>query len=69
MTTEKLHRDRSNPIGRGAKRRCSICGETMTAPQRSLSMDGKRLCDACYRDCFFADMNSHRHLTLDRCDI
>jgi hypothetical protein len=69
MTTPKRPAERSSSSGISENRRCSICGKTMTAPHKALTMDGKRLCDACYRDCFFADMESLRHLNLDRCAI
>lgn len=38
----------------------------MTVPQQALRVDGKAYCEACYRDCFFADMGSHRQ-SMDRC--
>ena len=69
MTTNKLDMERSTSLGSSERHRCSICGKKLSTPQRALTMDGKRLCDACYRDCFFADMGSHRHLNLDRCAI
>jgi hypothetical protein len=69
MTTKKIRSDRSTPVGSRNKRRCSICGKRMTAPHKALSIEGKGLCDACYRDCFFDDVDSHRDRTLDRCAI
>lgn len=69
MTTQKLDTDRSTVHDIRESRRCSICGKKLAAPQKALSMDGKELCDACYEDCFFADISSNRQLALDRCAI
>lgn len=67
MTTPKQPMDRSHSPGIQEHRRCSICGRQMKKPHNALKMDGKGLCDACYRDCFFDDSDSNHHRALDRC--
>lgn len=67
MTTEKPRMDRSSSPGLKESRRCSVCGKQLKTPQKALSMDGKGFCEACYRDCFFDDMDSNHHRALDRC--
>lgn len=67
MTTKKRDIHRAASGGAPETRRCSICGKQLAAPQKTLSMDGKGLCDACYEDCFFADISSNRRMAQDRC--
>ena len=67
MTTKKCDTDGSTTSGLHETGRCSMCGKKLAAPQKTLSMDGKGLCDACYEDCFFADISSNRRMARDRC--
>lgn len=49
--------------------RCSVCGKKMILPQQILTIDNKRYCDACYRDCFFSNAKGRHRRTTDRCGI
>ena len=68
MKTEKGNTERSLAAHLNRINQCSVCGRKITAPQKILSMDGIGYCDACYRDSFFADMESHRGQILDHCN-
>lgn len=64
------HRGTGRSMAAGTKqtRRCSICGRKVTAPQKSLSMEGKEICEICYCESFFADSGASCHPLLDRHD-
>lgn len=58
----------SMATGQEQTRRCSICGRKVSAPQKSLSMDGREICETCYCESFFADSCASCHPLLDRHD-
>ena len=67
MKAETRPIDRSRNIHPNGTHRCSVCGKKMTAPQSILSRDGIGLCDTCYRESYFADMESNRRQVLNNC--
>jgi len=65
MRTAKKITDRPLTAQLKQTYRCSVCRREMTRPQSILSKDGTSVCDACYRDRFFADPEPHRGQALD----
>ena len=67
MRTEKRITKRSFAAHLKRALRCSVCGREMTTPKSIMGRDGTGLCDACYRDRFFAD-DTESHYRLDHCN-